>query len=282
VIPPRNRLRDGASLIEAVIVVGIIAVLVALAVPAIQKGRMAAWRSTSMNNLRQISVAVQELASNTAGRLLPDNGHSSVFAEIIGAGNLPRAKLPFRLGGIDRFEVYSPVLQSPADPSLGAYPFLDHETGFPRGMCSYAYNAEVFLSPKPTLPGTFADGVAYTLLFSEHYARCGPIRESLATDFNHSLLGGSANGPLRRASFADSYYNGEATPQSDNGRAPKVTFQAAPPPHACDPRMPQTPHSSGMLTAFADGSLRPVAPNVTPAAFWAMVTPRGGENIGDW
>ncbi|MBX7106016.1 MAG: DUF1559 domain-containing protein [Gemmataceae bacterium] len=243
---------------------------------------MAAWRSTSLNNLRQVSLAVQDIAANNVGRLLPDNGHRSVFTEIINAGSLPRAKMSFKLGGIDRFEVYSPTLQSPADPSLTAYSFLDSETGLPRGMCSYAYNAEVFLTLKPSLPGTFADGISHTLLFAEHYARCGPIGNDLATDFNHSLVSGSTNGPLRRASFADSYYPEEITPTSRGGRVPLLTFQSAPPVHSCNPRMPQSPHPAGMLTAFADGSVRPVSPNVKPAVFWAAVTPRGGEDVGDW
>ena len=62
-----------------------------------------------------------------------------------------------------------------------------------------------------------------------------------------------------------------------------LTFQANPPVGACDPRIPQSPHAGGMLTALADGSVRVLAASVSEATFWAAVTPRGGEVLGnDW
>jgi hypothetical protein len=34
---------------------------------------------------------------------------------------------------------------------------------------------------------------------------------------------------------------------------------------------------------LADGSVRSVGPNVTPATWWAAVTPNQGDNLGsDW
>jgi hypothetical protein len=38
-----------------------------------------------------------------------------------------------------------------------------------------------------------------------------------------------------------------------------------------------------MLVALADGSVRTVAPTVSPYTFWAACTPDGNESLGpDW
>jgi hypothetical protein len=45
----------------------------------------------------------------------------------------------------------------------------------------------------------------------------------------------------------------------------------------------QTPHRIGMFVALLDGSVRRLAPGISPTTFWAAVTPAGGEVLGsDW
>ena len=51
----------------------------------------------------------------------------------------------------------------------------------------------------------------------------------------------------------------------------------------CDPRIPQTPHTGGMLVCLGDASCRVVAANISPITFWSNVTPSGNEIQGaDW
>jgi len=45
----------------------------------------------------------------------------------------------------------------------------------------------------------------------------------------------------------------------------------------------QTPHRIGTLVALVAGSVRQIAPGISPTTFWAAVTPAGGEVLGsDW
>jgi prepilin-type N-terminal cleavage/methylation domain-containing protein len=291
--------RAGVTLIELLVVFAILGVLLALLLSAVQRVREAAARSQSMNKLRQISIATENFASAHEGRL----------PNVAGArGSLnPRVSVLFALlPFLEQGNVYNrglaaghmniDIFLSAADPSLE---LLRGRSG----ASSFAANAQVFTG-SPSLPTTFLDGTSNTIIYGEHYAVCdGEVFWYAYADPN-----------IRRATFADGGPDVErmanpgdiwpitsgAPPVSKGACPPDWTFQVAPNPNlrvridphptspppmpkGCYERLANTPHQSGMVTAWGDGSVRILAGGVAPNIYWGAVTPAGGEILNlDW
>ena len=151
------------------------------------------------------------------------------------------------------------------------------------GLASYAYNAMVFHGA-PRLPMSIRDGTSNTIGIAEHYAKCAGKGWVV---FIWSLRFSSGDGGSRRASFADAYYGDVVpvifgNPPRTIPSIPNLTFQAAPRLDESDARIPQSPHSGGMIVGMMDGSIRFISSGLSPEVFWSAVTPDGGEPITDF
>jgi prepilin-type N-terminal cleavage/methylation domain-containing protein len=254
-----RRGRPGFTLLECLVVIAIFGILLAILLVAVMRVREAAARTESTNNLKQIVLAVHHFA----------NGHQQRLPTLDGSGpNRQRSLLAAILPYLEQGEAGGqnqpgrPILgyMSPADPTCtqGTYKGVI--------ICSYAANAQVFVS-LARFPGSIPDGTSNTIGFAEHYADCGGIPFGI-----YVTNPGLSNWP-HRATFADVL---------DVGPGATAIFQVAPSIAACNPALPQTPHSGGMLVALMDGSVRQLSPTISPTTFWGAVTPNGREALNDW
>ena len=272
--------RRGFTLLEILVVIAILAVLIGLLLPAVQKVRETAVRMKSANKLRQIVLATHNYAS-TNDRL-PAFG-SPISPDILAGGTL-YSVLPFIEGDNHPVDGHGavPAYQSPGDLSL-----LRTDTFF--GHTSYAANYQVFRA-LPRLNDCL-DGTSNTIAFGERYARCGigfvwNTFQAQCSDGNGQTIPCTwPPQPERRATFADPVFDDVLPVTSGAVTRPSVagmTFQLRPKIDECNYRVLQTPFSAGLPVALLDGSVRTVSPSVAPAVFWGAVTPAGGEVLGDW
>jgi type II secretory pathway pseudopilin PulG len=264
------------------VVLSIIAILLALLLPAVQQVRATALCLQSKNKLRQIILATHNFASVYDGRLrLPASKEPGAFTPyywLIPYLDRPAPKITVIAPGQQVTVEYYPIpeFRNAADPTI-RFGENSQRSAVKNVLCSYPANACVFTG-SPNL-STIGDGTSNTIGFAEHYAAC---KYHIFTYEN--IVGFSGLYGARRCTFADEQLH-DVHPITKNGQTisslPGVTFQVAPTPEQADGFMPNTPHRSGLLAAMMDGSVRTYHAAVSERVFWAGVTPNGGEIVTD-
>lgn len=287
--------KRGFTLIELLVVIAVIAILLGLFLPAVQKVREAAARTQCSNNLKQMTLATLNCADANQQKLPPNYGYYPnpkpgpynaeggpffFIQPYMEQQNLYQASLIWGGNAIEDqwnapYPYYGPQWSStiwysqsisnpkfylcPSDPTIwGANgPRLYQNT-----QTSYGGNGYVF-SPGSRYPTSISDGVSNTLMYTETEVQCGSVQ-------------------CRNWRNADDMLWGLPQEMGISYSALQP-FQVQPRPDQCNPELPSTGHTAGINVALSDGSVRFVAQGISASSWWTVITPNAGDVPGpDW
>jgi len=274
-------------------VIAIIAILIALLVPAVQKVREAAARTQTINNLKQVSLAMHGV--HDAIKMIPTG--TGYFPRNSGTGFGPPASFGshfwFLLPYVEQTTIFNtfssnsaaPAVapyQAPADPTLPASGISSGGIG----VSCFAVNSAVVGGngaggssgfPFARIPQTFKDGTSNTITYFTRYNLC----QGFSHDYTQMGVWGDPNSTFWPMDAPNGVQDQTGDPTYPYTAA--AMPQWAPTDVLCDPHRVQSYNSGGIQVGLGDGSVRTVTPDISSGTWGNAIRPNDGNTLGpDW
>lgn len=296
--PTRARPR-AVTLIEVLVVIAVIGVLIGLLVPAVQKAREAASRTRCLNNLKEVGLALQHF--HDTYKVFPSNGGWDGKQTILSASGTPFTPQThdFTTGGTYQWGVGDPQLEPKAQTGSWAYsllPYVEqesmyHDRAWGNGVDVYICPARRSSAPQPVVNDAYGEyeGGGWTWGKTDYAVNLfafdnRPVCKDM-TVFNDGLsntimAGEKAYNP--EIGGPHSWYWDEPLFIGGSKATSRGGFgllRDGPEIFTYFKENWGSPHAGGVQFAFGDGTARPVARDISPAVFAALLTPDGGEEV---
>lgn len=303
-----NRQNHGYTLIELLVVVAIIAVLIGLLLPAVQKVREAAARMKCSNNLKQIGLAIHNYhESNDAlpPSSLTSDGHATWMVLIMPYLEQQAAfarwdtRRTYYLQPNDAIQTQVPVYFCPSRRSppqlskeLDGRGSIPHRPG---GLSDYAACGGSLPAAqfywRPTGNGAFHQVTSFTtngtgpdMILEKwlHGVRLGSVGDGTS----NSLFVGEKHVPLD--AFGLNTLGGDSSAYSDQSAQPQIRSVAVSHGLARSPRDPLnhnfgSSHAGGVCYfLYGDGSIRGIAPSIDPQTLALLGSINDGQVVSNY
>ncbi len=250
--PHANR-RAAFTALQLVFLLAILLFLLALLLPAVQKVREAAMRTQSLNNLKQLGLAMHiyhdsykvfpPAVGENANQSGPTQFHLLPFIE-------QNALYQKAEGASWKNGTYSFVIPVFLDPRDASAPDFLYKNWL--ATTNYPVNWMITKDGKMRMLN-ITDGTSNTLMFAQRYQMCNGQPTAWGYPSIHPWA------PM----FA--YYS-------------EGMFQSAPSQQQCDPRRAQS-FGSVILVGMCDGSARAIPDMISPTSWYYLVDPADGNPL---
>lgn len=273
----RHPLRDGFTLIELLVVIAVIAVLIALVLPAVQRVRETANHVQCRNQLRQVGLALHgyhdrmgRFPSGYASAVAADGsdlgpgwGWAAYLLDDLEQGNLRRSiRFDLDVGhalNTDPRMVSLPVLRCPSDERTGTFTAAGSTV-----QVAHASYVGMFGSNELANNPGVGNGVFY------RNSRTRVV--DIADGTSNTILAGERGRANSRATWTGAVTGADEAPAL-------VIGDAGTPPNAPDADEDDfsSRHIQGANFLLADGSVRGISNSIAVSVWQALATRAGGE-----